>query len=56
MNYYMAYGMGGVYSPSWDWGVNVSTGPADIDALISYIRAMPAPLDIQPDGRVRRTA
>lgn len=42
MNYYMAYGMGGNYSPAWDWGDTVTVGPADIDVLISYIRSRPA--------------
>lgn len=55
MNYYMAYGMGGEYSPSWDPDVTVSLGPEDINALIAYIRSMPAPLDVQTDGRVRQT-
>jgi 5'-nucleotidase len=41
MNYYMAYGMGGNYSPSWDWGDEVVVGPADIDALAEYIRSRP---------------
>ncbi len=41
MNYYMAYGMGGNYSPSWDWGDEVVIGPADIDALAGYIRSRP---------------
>jgi 5'-nucleotidase len=42
MNYYMAYGMGGNYSPAWDWGDTVAVGPADIDALADYIRSRPA--------------
>jgi len=53
MNYYLAYGMGGDFSPAWDWGVNVTIGPADIDALAEYIRALPQPLNVAPDGRVR---
>ena len=41
MDYYMAYGMGD-FAPAWDWGDVVTVGPADIDALISYIRSRPA--------------
>lgn len=37
MNYYLAYGRGD-YSPGWDRSVNVTIGPADIDALISYMK------------------
>ncbi|WP_214021236.1 bifunctional UDP-sugar hydrolase/5'-nucleotidase [Methanoculleus sp.] len=54
MNYYMAYGMGGNYSPAWDWDVTVTVGPADIDALADYIRTLPRPLDVTADGRVTR--
>lgn len=43
MNYYMAYGVG-EFTPGWDWGVNVTIGPADIDALVSYLRKLPVPL------------
>lgn len=42
MNYYMAYGMGGNYSPSWNRNDTVTIGPADIDALTDYIRSRPA--------------
>ncbi|MBN2734076.1 MAG: 5'-nucleotidase C-terminal domain-containing protein [Methanomicrobiaceae archaeon] len=41
MNYYMAYANamgGGVFAPPWDWGVTVNVGPADIDALASYLK------------------
>lgn len=57
MNYYMAYGGhggGGNYSPAWDWDVTVTIGPADIDALIAYIRSLPAPLEVAADGRIVR--
>ncbi|MFA5294812.1 MAG: bifunctional metallophosphatase/5'-nucleotidase [Methanoregulaceae archaeon] len=57
MNYYMAYGGhggGGNYSPAWDWGVTVTIGPADIDALIDYVLALPEPLEVAADGRVVR--
>jgi len=54
MNYYMAYGMGGDFSPSWDWGVTVTVGPADIDALAEYLGTLPQPLDVTTEGRVRR--
>lgn len=40
MNYYMAYGMG-EYAPAWSPGTNVTVGPADIDALVEYIRSGP---------------
>ncbi|MDD5186829.1 MAG: bifunctional metallophosphatase/5'-nucleotidase [Methanoregula sp.] len=55
MNYYMAYGMGD-YAPAWDWNVTVTIGPSDIDALIAYIRSLPAPLDVTTEGRVRIAA
>lgn len=55
MNYYLAYGMGGNFSPAWDWNVTVSVGPPDIDALITYIRALPVPLVVRTDGRVTRS-
>lgn len=54
MNYYMAYGMGGNYSPAWDWDVTVTVGPADIDALIDHIRSLPTPLVAAADGRIVR--
>lgn len=41
MNYYMAYGMGGNYSPEWNWGDTVTIGPVDIVALAGYIRSRP---------------
>ncbi|MDO9036133.1 MAG: bifunctional metallophosphatase/5'-nucleotidase [Methanoregula sp.] len=41
MNYYMAYGMGD-YAPVWKSGMNVTIGPADINALVTYIRSRPA--------------
>ncbi len=53
MNYYMAYGMG-EFTPGWDWGVKVTIGPADIDALVSYIRKLPVPVNLTLDGRVVR--
>ena len=56
MNYYMAYGGamgGGEFAPPWDWGITVNVGPADIDALIEYIRGLPRPLDATTGGRVR---
>jgi hypothetical protein len=37
-----AYGMG-EFTTGWDWGVKVTIGPADIDALVSYIRKLPFP-------------
>lgn len=51
MNYYMAYGMG-EFTPGWDYGVNVTIGPADIDALKSYLRKLPVPVNLTLDGRV----
>ncbi|QXO95749.1 bifunctional metallophosphatase/5'-nucleotidase [Methanospirillum purgamenti] len=51
MNYYMAYGMG-EFTPGWDSGVNVTIGPADIDALESYFRKLPVPFNLIDDSRV----
>lgn len=53
MNYYMAYGMG-EFTPGWDWGVKVTIGPADIDALEFYIRKLSVPVNLTGDGRVIR--
>lgn len=53
MNYYLAYGVGD-YAPAWTPGTNVTIGPADIDALIAYLQSLPDPLDVTPDGRIRR--
>lgn len=53
MNYYMAYGMG-EFTPGWDCGVKVTIGPADIDALESYIRKLSVPVNLTGDGRVNR--
>ena len=41
MNYYMAWGIGGNYSPTWDWSDTVNVRPADLDALAEYIRSRP---------------
>jgi len=53
MNYYLAYGVGD-YAPAWTPGTNVTIGPADIDALIAYLQSLPDPLNVRPDGRIRR--
>ena len=48
MNYYMAYGSamgGGEFAPPWDWNITVNVGPADIDALIDYMRGLPGSLE-----------
>lgn len=37
-------------------GLPGETGPLDIDALTSYIRSLPVPLVINPDGRIKRVS
>jgi hypothetical protein len=53
MNYYLAYGIGD-FAPPWNPGTNVAIGPADIDALISYLRMRQDLPDVKTDGRIRR--
>jgi 5'-nucleotidase len=35
-------------------GTNRVTGPIDLDALVTYLRTIPAPVSAASDGRITR--
>ncbi len=35
-------------------GQNISYGPVDVDALVTYVQSLPQPLNITVDGRIQR--
>jgi len=36
-------------------GRNITYGPSDVDALVSYVGSLPQPVNVTADGRIRRT-
>ena len=35
-------------------GSNMSYGPVDVNALVSYVRLLPQPVNVTTDGRIQR--
>jgi 5'-nucleotidase len=50
MNNYLVAGGDGF--AAFTGGTNRVTGPIDLDALIAYLRTLPAPVSASTDGRI----
>jgi len=46
--------MGAEGYPVFTEGTNLTYGPTDIDALVSYVGSLPQPVNVTVDGRIRR--
>ena len=47
--------MGGDGYTTFEEGQNMTYGPGDVDALVSYVGSLPQPVNVTVDGRIRRT-
>src|SRR5208337_268691 len=47
--------LGGDGYTTFEGGRNMTYGPGDLDALVSYVGSLPQPVNVTVDGRIQRT-
>ena len=46
--------MGGDGYTTFEGGQNMTYGPVDVDALVTYVGSLPQPVNMTVDGRIQR--